>query len=78
MRVFYFLFLIQLNILVRIADQREVAFELLARDDDRGAVVVGVETERGAVEQVAIEEQMHVVLLVVDQSEGRHRTGQQA
>ena len=40
-----YVFLIQLNILIRISDQREVALELLARDYDRGAVVVGVETE---------------------------------
>lgn len=40
-----YVFLIQLNILIRISDQREVALELLARDYDRSAVVVGVETE---------------------------------
>lgn len=37
--------LIQFNILVSVPDYREVAFELLARYDDRSAVVVGVEAE---------------------------------
>lgn len=37
--------LIQFNILVSVPDYREVALELLARYDDRSAVVVGVEAE---------------------------------
>lgn len=37
--------LIQFNILVSVSNYREVALELLARDDDRSAVVVGVEAE---------------------------------
>lgn len=39
--------LVQLYILVCVADLREVALELLARDNHREAVVVGVEAQRG-------------------------------
>ena len=39
--------LIQLDVLVGVAHLREVALELLTRDNHREAVVVGVEAQRG-------------------------------
>ena len=67
--------LIQLDVLVCVAHLCEVALELLARDNHCKAVVVGVEAQRRLLAEGLIEEEVHVVLRVVDKTEGRHRAG---
>lgn len=69
--------LVQFDIFVAVSDSGEVTLELLARYYHRGAVVVGVETERRASAEIFVEKQMDMVLLVVDQTERRDRPRQQ-
>lgn len=59
---------IQLNPLPSVAYRREVAHEHLLRDHNCGGVVVGVKRERRHIPKVGIQEQMHMILLIVDQS----------
>ena len=70
--------LIQLHKLPRVAYRFEVAQKLRLRDYHRATTVVGVETEALGTLQVLVEEEVGVVLLVVDKSEGRHRARLQA
>ena len=71
--------LVEPNVFVGVADGGEVALEVLEGDDHRSPAVIGMEGERlvfglavvVVVEQGCIEEQMDVVLLVVDEAEGR-------
>ena len=70
--------LIQLHKLPRVAYSFEVAQKLRLRDYHRATTVVGVETEAFGTLQVLVEEEVGVILLVVDKSEGRHRARLQA
>ena len=70
--------LIELYKLPRVAHRIEVAHKLLALYDHRATAVVGVETKALGTLQVLVEEEVHVVLLVVDKSKRRHRARLQA
>ena len=70
--------LIQLHKLPGVAHRFEVAQKLLARDNHRTSAVVGVETQTLGSLQILVEEEMRVILLVIDKSEGRYRAGFQA
>jgi len=71
------------DVLVGIANSLQVSLEVLEAYDDRPAAVVGMEGKRLAarlwivlvVQQPGIEEEMYVMLLVVDESEGRNAAG---
>ena len=63
---------------VCIAYGGEVAQELAAGNDHRGAVVVGVERIGRESLQIPVQKQVYVALRVVDQPEGRHRAGTQS
>ena len=60
---------------VRIAYGGEVAQELAAGDDHRGAVVVGVERIGRESLQIPVQKQVYVALRVVDQPEGDTEPG---
>ena len=62
--------LVHLNILITIPDLLKIACKLLFRNNHCRVVVVGVETERIVLRQVAVEEEMHMILRVVYKSEG--------
>ena len=64
---------IQLNPLPCVAYCSKVAHEHLLRDYNCGGVVVGMERERGHIPKVGIQKQMHMILLIVDQSKRRYR-----
>ena len=51
------------------------SFEILAFHDERGGVDAGMETDALGILQLFVEEEMHMVLGVVDESEGGHGTG---
>ncbi len=63
-------FLIHLNIFISIPDLLKIACKLLFRNNYCRMVVVGVETERFVVREVAVEEKMHMVLRIVYKPEG--------
>ena len=65
--------LVEFYKLITITHRLEVAQKLLARYNHRTSAVVGVEAEALGILKVLIEKEMHVVLLIVDKSEGRHR-----
>lgn len=48
----------------------EVSLKILQLDDHRASAVVGVKAERIGLEEVLIEEQDHMVVCVVDKTEG--------
>lgn len=68
---------IQVDILVAVPDQVQIAFELRERNDDRRPIVIGMETEARTRTKIAIEKQVYMILRIVDQPERRHRPGQQ-
>lgn len=68
---------VQVGKFVGVAAEFEVTQEIRRTDDDGGGVVVGVKTQGRLVEQVPVGKEVHVVFRVVDQSEGRHRAGEQ-
>lgn len=63
-------FLIHLNIFITIPNFPEVACKLLFRNNYCRMVIVGVETERFVVREVAVEEEMHMVFRIVYKPEG--------
>ena len=60
----------QLDVLVCVADDGEVALKVGAGDDDGAAAVVGMEGEGGGLKEAGVEEEVDVVLRVVDKAEG--------
>ena len=64
------LLLVHLNILITIPDLLKIACKLLFRNNYCRMVIVGVETERIVLRQVAVEEEMHMILRIVYKSEG--------
>ena len=70
--------LIQLHKLPRVAHRLEVAHKLLVRDNHRTSAVVGVEAQTWRIFEVVVEEEVSVILLIVDKSEGRDRARLQA
>ena len=75
--------LIEPDVLVGVAQFGQVALEVLQSDDNGSTTVVGVEGKRfpawvcivAVIQERGIEEEVHVMLLVVDESEGRHAAG---
>ena len=65
--------LIELYKLPRVAHRFEVTHKLIVRDDYRTSAIVGVEAQTFGLFEVLVEEEMHVILLVVDESEWRYR-----
>lgn len=63
---------IQFDVFVFVAHEGEVALEVLAAYHHRTAAVVGMEREGLCPAQVLVEEEVHMALRVVDESEGRH------
>lgn len=53
-----------------VAHALEVALEVLPLDDYRATAVIGVEAERISLKEVLIQEQDHMVVLIVDEAEG--------
>ena len=62
--------LIELHKLPRVAHRFEVAQELTLRYYHRATTIVGVEAEAFGVFQILVEEEVRMVRLVVDKSEG--------
>ena len=70
--------LIQLYKLPSVAHRLEVAHKLLIRDNYRTSAIVGVEAQTWCIFEVVVEEEVHVILLIVDKSKRRHRARLQA
>ena len=68
-------FLVQIYPLVWIAHILQKSFEIFTLHDERGSVLAWVEAHSLGILQLLVQEKMHVVFRVVDESERRHRTG---
>ena len=63
---------IKLDVFEGVAHDAQIAFEVLPLYHHSAPAVVGVERESASVLQVRVEEEMHGILRVVDESERRH------
>lgn len=66
---------VRVDIFHGVAHGGEVLLKSFPADDDRSAAVIGVKTERLSILQTAVEEQYHMVLRVVDETEGTDAAG---
>ena len=60
--------LIELHKLPSVADCVKVAQKFGLRDNYRSATIVGVKAQAFGILQILIEEEMHVVLLIIDKA----------
>ena len=61
--------IIQLHKLITIPHRIQKLNKILLTNDNRPSVVIGMETQAGGVEEVLVNEEMHLVVLVVDEAE---------
>lgn len=64
---------IEVHEFVGVAEVGEDAAETVVRDNERGCVVVGMKTQPLSLVKIAVKDEMHMVVGVVEQTEKRHR-----
>ena len=70
--------IVQFNKFITIPHSLQELDKVLLANDNRPRVVIGMETQARGVQEVFVDEEVHLVVLVVDEAEGGDAAGLQA
>ena len=63
---------VQVYVLILVAHTLQILLEVCARDDHSATAVIGMKGERNCILDILVDEEVHMILSIINESEWRH------